>query len=98
MRDYWGVSLLLLEMEFYLWCEEIVEYDYICYDYFIGFSDKSSSGWGNVQKKHIANLLRVGETHEIAFKGWSVILCFLTIYKIGIWREIKFDYSLNEER
>lgn len=25
MRDYWGVSLLLLEMEFYLWCEEIAE-------------------------------------------------------------------------
>lgn len=37
MRDYWGVSLLLLEMEFYLWCEEIVEYDYICYDYFNKF-------------------------------------------------------------
>ena len=38
------------------------------------------------KKKHIANLLRVGETHEIAFKGWNVILCFLTIYKIGIDR------------
>lgn len=61
MRDYLGVSLLFLEMDFSLWCKEIVEQDYICYDYFIGFSDKSSSGWGNVQKKHLANLLRVGE-------------------------------------
>jgi hypothetical protein len=34
------VSLLLLEMDFYLWCEEIVEYYYICYDYFIGFPIK----------------------------------------------------------
>ena len=34
------MSLLLLEMDFYLWCKEIVEQDYICYDYFIGFSIK----------------------------------------------------------
>jgi len=27
-------------MDFYLWCEEIVEYYYICYDYFIGFPIK----------------------------------------------------------
>ena len=34
------MSFLLLEMDFYLWCEEIVKYDYICYDYFIGFPIK----------------------------------------------------------
>ena len=31
---------MLLEMDFYLWCKEIVEQDYICYDYFIGFPIK----------------------------------------------------------
>ena len=31
------MSLLLLEMDFYLWCKEIVEYDYICYDYSVGY-------------------------------------------------------------
>lgn len=31
---------MLLEMDFYLLCKEIVEQDYICYDYFIGFPIK----------------------------------------------------------
>lgn len=31
---------MLLEMDFYLWCKEIVEQDYICYDYFICFPIK----------------------------------------------------------
>ena len=31
---------MLLEMDFYLWGKEIVEQDYICYDYFIGFPIK----------------------------------------------------------
>ena len=34
------MSLLLLELDFYLWCKESVEEDYICYDYFIGFPIK----------------------------------------------------------
>ena len=55
---------MLLEMDFSLWSKEIVEYDYICYDYFIGFSDKSSSGWGNVQKS-ILQIYCMEEKNEI---------------------------------
>lgn len=52
---------MLLEMDFYLWCKEIVEQDYICYDYSIGFTDKSFEEFAMCKKKHIANLLRRGE-------------------------------------
>ena len=55
---------MLLEMDFYLWCKEIVEQDYICYDYFIGFPIKvlvDRAMW----KKSILQIYCMEEKNEI---------------------------------
>lgn len=58
------MSLLLLEMDFYLWCKEIVEQDYICYDYSIGFTDKSFEEFA-MCKKSTLQIYCAEEKNEI---------------------------------